>query len=203
MESKAAKVISIVFQPLLIPTYGFIVLLNLNVFFALVLPPVSKWLIIGMIFTTTFVFPLIFLLILYYRGVIKTLHMESREERILPFILTIVFYYLTYYLLKNMQISPIFYYFLIGTSLTAVIALLVNFFWKISIHMVGIGGVLGAFLGLSLVLMIDIPLVLIIITLISGLVGFARLQLHAHTPAQVYAGFLAGFTIMLCLFLFI
>jgi membrane-associated phospholipid phosphatase len=32
--------------------------------------------------------------------------------------------------------------------------------------------------------------------LLSGLVGVARLQLNAHTPAQVYSGFLFGFTVV-------
>ncbi len=203
METKIAKFISFLFQPLLIPTYGFIILLNINVFFSMVIPPVSRWMIIGMVFATTFVFPAIFLLVLYWRGFVKTLHMESREERVMPFIVTIVFYYLTYYLLKKLQISPVFYYFLIGTTLTAVISLLINFFWKISIHMVGIGGFLGAFLGLSIVLMLDIPFILMLIILVAGLVGFARLKLNAHTPAQVYAGFFAGTLIMFLMFLFV
>lgn len=203
IETKLAKIISFLFQPLLIPTYGFIILLNINVFFSLIIPPISRWMIIGMVFATTFVFPAIFLLILYWRGAIKTLNMDSREERVLPFIVTIIFYYLTYYLLKKLQISPVFYYFLIGTTLTAVIALLVNFFWKISIHMIGIGGFLGAFLGLSIVLMLDIPFILMLIIFVAGLVGFARLKLHAHTPAQVYAGFIAGTLIMLILFLYV
>jgi membrane-associated phospholipid phosphatase len=36
---------------------------------------------------------------------------------------------------------------------------------------------------------------------ISGLVGFARLKLGAHTPAQVYAGFGLGMFTILSLFL--
>jgi membrane-associated phospholipid phosphatase len=43
---------------------------------------------------------------------------------------------------------------------------------------------------------------LIIIIFVSGLVATARLKLNAHTPAQVYTGFLAGFIIELGLMLF-
>jgi len=37
--------------------------------------------------------------------------------------------------------------------------------------------------------------------LVSGLIGFARLKLQAHTPAQIYAGFILGFFTIFVLFL--
>ena len=69
--------------------------------------------------------------------------------------------------------------------------------------MISLGGMLGAFLGLSFVMMIDLTPLLLLIIFVSGLVGYARLQLNAHTPAQVYAGFVTGFFVMLGLFIFL
>lgn len=203
MESKLAKIISIIFQPLLMPTYGFIVLFNINVYFTMMIPWSARWIILAIVFVSTFVLPLFFILVLYHRGVVGSLHLEKRKERILPLIITVVFYYMCYYLLKRLQISPIFYYFLIGTTFTLVISLIINFFWKISMHMMAAGGLLGVFLGLSFVLMINIPFILMGIILSAGLIGFARLKLRAHTPGQVYAGFLTGALIMFILFIFI
>jgi membrane-associated phospholipid phosphatase len=41
--------------------------------------------------------------------------------------------------------------------------------------------------------------IIVALIIISGLVGFARLQLQAHNPAQVYTGFIVGFTGMIAL----
>jgi membrane-associated phospholipid phosphatase len=129
--------------------------------------------------------------------------MNKREDRIIPFIMTAIFFSLAYYLLKQLHISPIYNYFIIGTTFIIIIALIINYFWKISIHMIAMGGMLGAFLALSFVLIINIPILIMLIIFISGLVGFARLKLNIHSPAQVYIGFLTGVTIMFLLFIFI
>jgi membrane-associated phospholipid phosphatase len=40
------------------------------------------------------------------------------------------------------------------------------------------------------------PAVVVLVFIISGLVLSSRLWLRAHTPEQIYTGFLAGLTIM-------
>ncbi len=203
METKFAKVISAIFQPLLIPTYGFIILFSLTAFFSLAINPSAKWMIMGIVFLTTFLFPALMILFLLRMGVITSLNLRNRQERVLPFLIAGTFYYLAYYMLKQLQISPIYNYFMIGTTFVIVVSMLINFFWKISIHMISLGGLLGAFLGLSFVMMIDMTPLLILIIFVSGMVGFSRLQLKAHTPAQVYSGFIAGLLVMLSLFIFL
>lgn len=203
MEIKVSKTLSVVFHPLLIPTYTLLIIFNLNVFFSMIIPQVAKWQILGMIFLITFIFPL-FMVILFQRiGIIKSLYMKTKEERTLPYLMTIIFYYLASYLLKQLQISPIFYYFILGSTFLIIITLIINFFWKISIHMIGIGGMFGTLMGLSFLFMIDIPFLIILLVLCSGITGFARLKLNAHNPAQIYSGFLLGTSFMLLLFLVI
>ena len=203
MENKLARTISIVFQPLLIPTYGFIILFSMNTVFSLMINPEAKWMILGLVFLTTFLFPAIMIFFMMRLGIISSLNLRSRQERVMPFLITGIFYYLVYYMLKQLQISPIYNYFMIGTTFVIVVAMIINFFWKISIHMLSLGGMLGVFLGLTFVMMIDMTPLLVLIIFVSGLVGFARLQLQAHTPAQVYVGFLTGFTVMLGLYAFL
>ena len=64
-------------------------------------------------------------------------------------------------------------------------------FWKISLHLIGIGGVLGVFLALQIIKGGLLNLIVALI-LVSGILAFARLKEKAHSPAQVYAGFLLG-----------
>ena len=64
-----------------------------------------------------------------------------------------------------------------------------------SLHMIGAGGLCGAITAIMLILGIGNPIIPAICFLLSGMLGTARLFLKAHTPAQVFIGFLAGFGI--------
>lgn len=203
MERTLAKLISIVFNPLIVPTYTLIILFQLDVYFTLIIPDSSKWKLILLVFSLTFLLPMLITLMFMKKRIVKSLEMETREERIFPFIITAIFYYLTYYLLKSLPIASIFYYFMLGATLLILISLIINFFWKVSVHLTALGGMFGIFLGVSISFLVDYPLILFGIILISGLTAYARLKLRLHTQAQVYTGFLIGAAIMLSLLVFI
>lgn len=196
MEIKLAKIFSIVFQPLLIPTYTLMILFNLKNHIALGIPLSARQMISGMVFITTFLLPALFLLFLYKRGIIKTLQMYAREERILPMIITSLFYITTYYIIRKFQLDSIYLRLFLGSVVSILFALIVSLFWKISMHMMGIGGFVGSLAGIFYSLNIDLTTWIIIALFCSGLTGFARLRLNAHTPGQVYVGFLSGFFIL-------
>jgi len=84
-----------------------------------------------------------------------------------------------------------------GAITVIAIALLVTLKWKISVHMLGVGGLLGALIGLNYRFSLDWLIIIIFVTLLSGLIGFARLETKSHNPNQVYIGFLIGFIIEL------
>ena len=193
MEERLAKVISVIFHPLLIPTYLIAVLINLNVFFALMIPDEAKWKIIILVLITSAIFPLIILYGMYRLKLVKNLLIDSREERLYPYIATSIFFFVSCYMIWQINISPVYYYCLLGASILAVLTLLINIFWKISAHTVSMGGVLGILIGLQTMLLIDIMWLIVITILISGIVGFARLRAGTHTQAQIYTGYILGF----------
>jgi membrane-associated phospholipid phosphatase len=45
-------------------------------------------------------------------------------------------------------------------------------------------------------MVIDSTMLILGLIILSGLVGFARLKLNTHSPAQVYAGFGVGVTLL-------
>jgi hypothetical protein len=202
MEERFARIISIIFHPILIPTYIIAVLINLNVFFALVIPDDAKWKIITLIFITSAIFPIVTLYGMFRFKLIKNLMMDTKEERLYPYITTSMFFFLAYYLIWKINISPVYYYCLLGASLLSVITLLINLKWKISAHTVSMGAVLGAFIGLQTVLLIDFLWLIAIAFIISGIVGFARLRAGVHTQAQIYSGYFIGFSVMYLLILY-
>ena len=128
--------------------------------------------------------------------------MENKEERLYPYIATSIFFFLSYYLIWQINLSPVYYYCLLGASLLAVITLLINIWWKISAHTVSMGAVLGAFIGLQTVLLIDLLWLTAVAILISGIVGFARLRAGQHSQTQIYAGYFLGFLLMYLLILY-
>ena len=201
MEKKIAGAISLVTHPLLAPTYAFLWLLNLPVYFASVLPDDMRWKVAGLVFLTSFLVPVLLMLLLLRLGHISSLKMNRRDERIYPYTLTVVFYYLTYFVLKKLNLPAIYLYLMSGVTLLAFLTLAINFFWKISSHMIAAGALAGLATGLSFFLGTNLGMWIFAGIMWAGFIGYARLALDAHDPAQVYAGFGLGFISLVILFL--
>jgi hypothetical protein len=202
LETRIAKIISVVFHPLLMPTYGFALIFFTQNYISTFIPLNVKLLILGITFIFTFILPTINAIILLKLGRIRSLEMETSKERIIPYLSTFMYYIALFYLFYSAQFSPVFIILILGAAVSVLFTLLINFKWKISAHAVGIGGIIGAVMGISLRLMIDLELIVIITILSSGLIGYARLKLLSHSPAQVYAGYLTGFLVQLLLMIF-
>ena len=202
MERKIAQVISAVFYPLFVPTYAFAILLTMPAYFAALMPTSAKWMVLGMVFLTTCVLPTSFIIIMIRTGMVSTRYLSKREDRTMPYIVSIIFFYLTFYMLKKLQISAVYYYFAIGATMLNILVMGINFFWKISSHTASLGALEGMMLGLSYFLNTFYFGLIALTILLAGITAYARLKLEAHTPAQVYSGFLLGFFTILALFLY-
>ena len=203
MEKQFAKLISVLFHPLLMPSYALLLLFTTDYYFVLVLPLQYKYLILSFVFLTTFVLPSLMMLILLKAKMISSLQMESSKERVLPLFIVSGFFFATYYFLIEAPQSSIFNLFMLGSTILVLLSLLINYVTKISIHMVALGGIFGTFTGLALTFSQDINYLIFLIILVAGFTGFARLKLHSHSPTQVYLGFLLGAVFMVAMFLFI
>jgi membrane-associated phospholipid phosphatase len=123
--------------------------------------------------------------------------METRRERIFPMLLAGLFFTLGYYFLQRIPSIPSFLLdYVLATLIAVFCALIVTFFWKISIHLIGLGGLAGGILAYGFKFGLDLHVLFSLVILIAGLVGVARIYLKAHSPMQVYMGFLAGFSIV-------
>jgi hypothetical protein len=142
---------------------------------------------------STLVLPAVSTFLLLKQGHIKSLEMESSFERKIPFLTTAVFYSMGYWFLKELPLPRLFHLLIMGATVSVIVAVVINLRWKISVHMIGMGGIAGVLMGMSQVLLMDLRLPIIISLLCAGLLGTARLSLQAHTPAQIYTGFLTGF----------
>lgn len=166
------------------------------------LPDKAK-LVLGLItFIFTFLLPLISVLFLYKSGMISSLEMRTSRERLWPFFVTACCYWGMYYVLPGSRPEfEIIRALIIGAGISIFVTLLLNLISKVSAHMVGIGGIAGAFIAISWYLQLPLQGVIFALIFLAGVIGFARLALNAHTPGQVYAGFFTGFIVQVIVFL--
>ncbi len=203
MEKRLAQIISVVFHPLLIPTYSFLILLSINTYFTFQLLLKARVILTLMIFTSTVLTPLILFTIFKHRKLINDFQMKTKEERLYPYLSLTLIYFLLYLLISNTGLHPVFSFFLLSTTLIALCIFFINLRWKISVHAAGMGGLTAMLTGLSVKLQIDLHVIISIVVFCSGMVGFARLKTNSHKPSEVYSGYLVGaciFTIMFLVF---
>lgn len=188
----AAKIISSIFHPLLMPVIGILIIFNTDSYINYAIPFELKKAVILLVSVSTFVTPLLITLLLLQRKVIKSLEMETTKERIIPYAFTIIFYVFTLFMLKRAPLHPIIFYFIIAATLSVILAFIINIKWKISAHMIGLGGLVGALIAISFSMEVYVTQYIILALIISGVVGSSRLILNAHNQAQLYVGFLLG-----------
>ncbi len=202
IEEKIAKFISYIFHPLLMPTYCFALLFFTKNYISTFTPPNLKYTILLITFVFTFLLPVINALILLKIGRIKSLQMETTKERIVPFLSTLVYFVAVYYLFYSAGFPNVFIIIILGAGISILFTFIINFWWKISIHAVGSGGLLGIVLGIIYRLQLDMNIFFMFTILLVGIIGYARLKLNTHSPSQIYTGILLGFITELLLMIF-
>ncbi len=189
-----SKSISVIFHPLLMPTYALIIIFNSGTHYSYI-PPEAQKIIYVLIFLTTFLIPVSIIPFLLQLKLISTFQLNERKDRIIPLFVTAISYYFSFYLLNQLPFHvPQFIKILIlASAILIIINLFINLKWKISSHLIGISGLLSLIFIYAIVFYANLLYILVLITLISGIVAFARLKLNAHSPQQIYSGFLLGF----------
>lgn len=200
MNKLAAKIISIALHPIAMPSFLMLALFNSGTLVSFY-PASVKLRIFLLIFVYTFALPLLMLPIFLRQRLVKTIHMFNHTERIIPFLFAFLFYAFSVYTLMGIQGLWVVKMFMLASSIAVFITLAVSFFWKISAHMVGMGGATGFLLVLNLRLGADILEFMILALLLSGAVGTARLSLDEHSPSQIYTGYFVGLASMVAIFL--
>lgn len=190
----SSKIISGIFHPLLIPTWAFIILGNTGFYFS-VLPWSVKRPMFLVVLLSTCILPA------FTTGIV-TMNPKARlrewkpADRILPLLLSAIFYYLGYLMLEKMPLFPVYNLFLIASILVQIALIITSLKWNVSIHTTAIGALIGGFIAISSRLHENPLLVLAMLFLIAGLVATSRLLLQKNTNAEVYAGFFLGFVIL-------
>jgi len=194
MSVKLAKFVLTVFHPVLLPTLGFLLLFTSG-FYDSLLTTDAKRFILLVIFFSTATLPLLAVAILAINSKFDMLMPNSRD-RIIPLLFASVFYYIGFILLGKIHFIPMFKLYMIASVLLIIALLLISFKWNISIHMAATGALTATFFALSFRAGVNPMNAIIIVVIVSGLVGTARLVLNKNNLLQVAAGYILGFIIL-------
>lgn len=159
--------------------------------------------VVAIVFVNTFMFPAISILMMRKLGFIESLAMPDNKQRIIPLVATIVFYVWAYLAMRKTNFPYMMMIFMMGVLVSLFISFVINVFYKLSLHMVGISGALMAVMTMLFFSQTDVSYFFLIMIVLTGAIASARLYLEAHTIQEVYAGFMIGiFGQMLGLFLY-
>ncbi|QTE24515.1 hypothetical protein J3359_12505 [Polaribacter cellanae] len=164
---------------LLIPTY-----LNSN----------QKLVLLSLVFITTYIIPLLILILFKKIKLIKTFNAHSIRERKIPVAMMVVLFYLlgnTLFRISNIDDLRLLFYATCGALF--LVYLLFFFNLKTSIHLISMGITTGFFMVLGAKYGYPFPVTVIITIILAGIVANARLHLKAHSALEVYLGYFVGF----------
>ncbi|MEO6456417.1 MAG: hypothetical protein ABIN97_20240 [Ginsengibacter sp.] len=189
-----AYLFSILFHPLFIPLYAVYYLAFLHPdYFNGITEREKTWVILRVGVNIVF-FPLISVFLLKGIGFIDSIFLKTQKERIIPYVISNIFFFWMYLVFRNQsEIPSILTSFVFSVFLSSSVAVLANVYFKISMHAIGAGGLLG----LMVVILYNnasspITLPFALTLLITGIVCTSRMIVSNHTQRDIYLGLLCG-----------
>jgi len=204
----SSEIISVIFHPLLMLTYALVFLMGANPYLFGTPTMSGQAPLIILIFISSFVIPFVAIVFMKMLGMVTSLSIPGREERIGPYIMVGTFYLWLFFNVKNQGSIPTAYAVcVLGTLIGLFTGFFINLFEKISIHGIGVGAMVVYAIIVRMRYSygdfnIDIPGMLSVSTKLNYLLPFffiaagavlsARLYLGAHNNRQVYMGAMVG-----------
>ncbi|WP_346699918.1 hypothetical protein [Barnesiella sp. An22] len=191
--NKLATLLSTVFHPLLMPTYGIAIALYTS-YMRIFGDRLLGIVIVGVLLTTC-ILPSLGIYILYKLGHISDFRLHERTERTIPYLINFACYVACYLYLYRFGIPGWIIAFIAGAIVALIISLFINRYWKISAHMVAAGSMVTLVFLMSFYSLMLTPYILplqIASVLLAGAIGSSRILLKRHTLGQVGAGFALG-----------
>jgi hypothetical protein len=187
-----ARIITVVFHPLLMPVYGMAIIFSAPTLLGYLPFNVKKLLLLIMVVNNVLL-PLSLLPFFFHRNIITSWSISERKERNIPLIIATVLYCTTSFIILKFPIPLFLKSYIFASAFLSVIVTIINFWWKISLHSVGAGALIGLVLILSFKMLTPLDLYLIPTVIVGGLVLSSRLKLNMHSPQQVWIGLFTGF----------
>lgn len=188
-----AHLLSYVLHPLFIPTYFFLFLMQVLPFEFV---GISEWQLKMRLFSVAWLtafFPAFAVFLLWRLKLSDSIFLRTQKERIIPYVITMFFYWWMYYLSRNFTDQPIaLKFFYLGIFVATAIGMTVNNFMKVSLHAMGIAGLTMAVILVSIFYPVNNAVWVLLAILLTALVISARLIVSDHTKKELIVGLFIG-----------
>ncbi|MFM2015847.1 MAG: hypothetical protein RIQ51_1337 [Bacteroidota bacterium] len=188
-----ANLLSYVLHPLFIPTYFFLFLMQVLPFEFV---GISDWQLKMRLFSVAWLtafFPAFAVFLLWRLKLSDSIFLRTQKERIIPYVITMFFYWWMYYLSRNFTDQPIaLKFFYLGIFVASAIGMTVNNFMKVSLHAMGIAGLTTAVILVSVFYPVNNAVWVLLAVLLTALVISARLVVSDHTKKE-FQNFVAAY----------
>jgi hypothetical protein len=187
--------VSTLFHPVFVPLIMSLFILHTHPVQFADFTPLKRFKLIAAIVEETLVLPVFTVIMLKVLKFIQSVFLHERKDRIVPYMATMIYYFLLYTTLHRQTDTPvplILTVFTLGNFITVTLVFMANIFYKISAHAAAAGGMLGVLLLMLPDPYLNITLPLMAGILLTGLILTSRLILSAHDNFQVYSGLAVG-----------
>ena len=147
--TKLSNGISWVLHPFLLPVYLMAVLLTMTTFSHY--PPNVKFYLLWVVALYAIIIPLLTLGVLRSLGRISDYRIDDRKERFLPLLVGAVCYVLCAITIAKIPSAIFLRKFMIAAACCEVLCLVVSFYWKISLHLTGMGAAVALLVVMNVV----------------------------------------------------
>lgn len=185
------KSASYIFHPVWMPFMG-------SLFYFVITPryfpfPLIKAKLLAIAITTLFI-PIVFYFLLKNLGKATNMFMSDVRERRWPLFFFCLLMGLNLYQILDVYNYPALYYFFVGILFSAFTGFLLSLVRvKISLHMLGLSGILMFVMALSIFYQINIIYTIAFLIAALGLTATSRLHFQAHNWLELILGFFVGF----------
>lgn len=200
-KKKLAHGLSWMLHPFVLPLYMIVVLLTLTVFahYSTGVKCYLLWVVV----LYAIVIPALSLGVLRSLGRISSYRVDERRERLLPLLIGAICYVLCAITIARIPSAAFLRKFMLAAACCEVMCLFVSSYWKISLHLTGMGAVVALLVVMNILGVGNMMIPLMVAILLAGALASARLYLGSHNAAQVLAGFCGGFVVTVLAVLFL
>ena len=194
----AANFFSYLFHPIFIPIYAIAFLVFIHPSYFTGFSEQRKMMTLVISTVNLVMFPLLSVALLRAVGFIDSIFLHTRKDRIIPYMACGIFFFWAYTVFNKQSIyPPILSSFVLGVFLASSAALIANIYFKISMHAIGVGGLIGLCVVVfnSNTMLMTWPLAAAL--LIAGIVCTARFMVSNHSQKDIYVGLALGLTAQL------
>jgi len=187
-----ASFFSYLFHPLFVILWVTLYLLYRNNLVFIGEIPFERLKVFIRVFSTSFFIPIITVLLLKAVGFIDSIQLHTQKDRIIPYVACITFFFWSFYVSKKLGDPSELTAFLLSAFIASSASLIINNYMKVSMHAMGVGGLVAFFSLLLFANRLDDVFSLLLVFLIAGITTTSRFIVSDHKPAEITVGFVTG-----------